>query len=1269
MANQPKKYQKFVATAATATLVATAVVPAASADTKFSDISKYAKDVQEEILFLADLGVITGFQDGTFKPAQNITRGQTVKMLGRFLVENGYEEVPANWETEQSFEDIALNRTDRDLVKYAAVVKAAGVFKGDGNVLNPSGFTTRENMALILDRLAQQITGKTAVEIAKAAGLTGEVSDLAKAKEEAREAISALNALGVSNANEFKPKSNTQRVHFASFLARAIELFEDQVDKTPTIESVQALSKTKVVVTFNTPVDEVAKENFTIEGAKVDGVTLSEDKKTATLEVSGLEYATKYTVAIKDVKVDGKAVDFGSKEFTTPAVTNDFTLRVTPTATTVTADGADNTVVKFELLNSLGEVDTNADNMVLEIGSTFGNLANSRVTVQDGVGQVVLSSEFSTKEVIAKVTAQIIEASSDYKDLIGKVAGEATVKFVPSAATTDPDLVTFVDAESNQADRVVLYFDKAVSPETFVVKNTDGTFKTTADGKKQILKPGVEIGISQDGDTAERGIVGVVAVPGNDKAIEVLLEKDHKLKDNAKVNLDVKIGKVQNKKSFTLTDARKPEFTGVTAPNLRTLDLKFSEAVLEGNFSIDGVWFDGKEFTTKLGDFNAKTGVDSRDTATIELGSAAGKQLYFKAGQHSITVTQLKDFAAATDAANVSTTQTLNFNVAADVSVPVPTATVESPEQFRVAFDKDIQLANVGENADALFNAAFKVFDVTKNEWVALKDLEKVTGKDANGKDVKVKVFDQSNAKIAGNTLLKASNKFLTANQYVIELTEDWSKLVADKNDTYHNYQFKLDIPADKFENVVNGKTNVKADLALSYAGSALTTADNASPVISDIVKSPIIKENLTITEAYEVVMNEPVKLNNSHADNAGDTPSLSQTAGIPTVLAELQGKDANGKAVVYQAKIEGYSDLDGADKKFKIVPLNAAGGELSLQTLVNQGHNENWTVVVRSISDDIGNTAATLTKDFLVEREAAAAIPFQIESNENINPATGNPYTNQVFAYNAEGEGQDRLEVTFTKAVNFAGNDNLAAVNNWTLNGTKLSQLSNVASIKLENVPGKGLVNDYEKVIITFADDRAFGKTSNVVSVTKGITSLDGTVLTGEFEVVAETRSVVVEDPAVTAAKKALTDAITAGKAVDTTGKTAESVKALTDAIAAGEATLAKADVTETELKAAAKAITDAQTNLKDEVPTVTLADVNFIETENIFNATYIVTIKATEADKHESLKGKTLSITVDGKEYKFEPNKINKENLNITVAKADYDKEKFAKAVIVAK
>src|SRR5690554_5132615 len=113
MANQPKKYKKFVATAATATLVASAIVPVASA-ASFSDIA--GNTHADAIKSLADQGIVNGYADGTFKPNTEINRGQTVKLLGRWLETQGYD-IPADWDTKQRFNDLPVT-AEAELVKY-----------------------------------------------------------------------------------------------------------------------------------------------------------------------------------------------------------------------------------------------------------------------------------------------------------------------------------------------------------------------------------------------------------------------------------------------------------------------------------------------------------------------------------------------------------------------------------------------------------------------------------------------------------------------------------------------------------------------------------------------------------------------------------------------------------------------------------------------------------------------------------------------------------------------------------------------------------------------------------------------------------------------------------------------------------------------------------------------------------------------------------------------------------------------------------------------
>lgn len=474
MANQPKKYQKFVATAATATLVATAVVPAASADAKFSDIVKYDQAVQDEVAFLADLGVITGFEDGTFKPAQNITRGQAVKMLGRFLVENGYAEVPANWETEQAFSDVALDRTDRDLVKYAAVVKEAGVFQGsEGNVLNPAGFTTRENMALILDRLVESVTGKSAVEIAAAAGLTGNVSDLANAKEEAREAISALNALGVSNANEFKPKTNTQRVHFASFLARMIELAEEVVTK---VESVTVIDANTIEVTFKTG-EETETVQFTLEEA----LTLGENEVTFTH--NGVEYTVtvNYTNEAPTEGTVAAVTAINASE-----IKVDFSKAVDADALEKAFEDAGNAAA-FKLI----DIDVNAAKDVA--------IADIQVSEDGKSAIILLAAPLKDGDKYAAQTNDQILATDgtkfeEYASATATFNAEAAPKFVAAEVTTDGSLLVTFDrpvqagklaglkidgVQIADANLVALGTNEAGDYTYEVAQNLANTFKTT----------------------------------------------------------------------------------------------------------------------------------------------------------------------------------------------------------------------------------------------------------------------------------------------------------------------------------------------------------------------------------------------------------------------------------------------------------------------------------------------------------------------------------------------------------------------------------------------------------------------------------------------------------------------------------------------------------------------------------------------------------------------------------------------------------------------
>ncbi|WP_346235371.1 S-layer homology domain-containing protein [Lysinibacillus telephonicus] len=310
-----KKYSKFMATATTATLVASAFVPVASA--AFDDV-KENNSHAEAINALVEAGIIKGYEDGSFRPNAQLTRGHVVKMLGKWVEKQGFE-IPADWNTVQRFDDVEVGAKDQELVKYAALVKEAGVFIGSNGKLNAGGHISRENMALTLDRAYKAVTGTSLVEIAEnAKDLV--VADLTSAKAESREEIQALRNLGISIVEKFEPKNSVTRAQFASFLNRTIETitYEEELE----VASVTTIDSSKIVVEFTQPIDgtqanlqavKVEKVGVTTSDTSTLSYRLSEDGKALTISTdikNNAFFDGDYNVVIDSETVKGAAGEF-----------------------------------------------------------------------------------------------------------------------------------------------------------------------------------------------------------------------------------------------------------------------------------------------------------------------------------------------------------------------------------------------------------------------------------------------------------------------------------------------------------------------------------------------------------------------------------------------------------------------------------------------------------------------------------------------------------------------------------------------------------------------------------------------------------------------------------------------------------------------------------------------------------------------------------------------------------------------------------------------
>ena len=309
MANQPKKYKKFVASAATATLVASAIVPVASAATpSFPDIAGTDHEKAIEAIYAA--GLISGKANGTFAPNESVTRSQVALMLGRWAEKEGLK-VPEDYKTVQRFKDVPLT-SDDTLLKYTALVKDYGIFVGSNGNLNGADKIQRQHMAVTLNSAYKAIFGSSLVDLA---GDTSSVTvgDLDKVSADYRSQVLALKKLGITSPANFNPTGQVTRGQFATFLNATINTEAPEAKAT----AVTATNSTTLTVT-GTGLKALKAEDITVAGNTVKSV-VSTNGNTATVTLGAALAADQTT----KVTVKGNSFDVVFKVAAVSTVTVD----------------------------------------------------------------------------------------------------------------------------------------------------------------------------------------------------------------------------------------------------------------------------------------------------------------------------------------------------------------------------------------------------------------------------------------------------------------------------------------------------------------------------------------------------------------------------------------------------------------------------------------------------------------------------------------------------------------------------------------------------------------------------------------------------------------------------------------------------------------------------------------------------------------------------------------------------------------------------------
>ena len=104
---------------------------------------------------LKALGILKPYEDGGFHPDDAVTREETMKLTGFLLERFGFMEIP-DFSSLEGFYDSKLISPENK--GYCALLVKNGFITGDGfGSLNPHGYLTRAETAVILDRIYKNL--------------------------------------------------------------------------------------------------------------------------------------------------------------------------------------------------------------------------------------------------------------------------------------------------------------------------------------------------------------------------------------------------------------------------------------------------------------------------------------------------------------------------------------------------------------------------------------------------------------------------------------------------------------------------------------------------------------------------------------------------------------------------------------------------------------------------------------------------------------------------------------------------------------------------------------------------------------------------------------------------------------------------------------------------------------------------------------------------------------------------------------------------------
>ncbi len=710
MAQQSKSYKKFVATAATATLVASAIVPVASANVTTSAFTDVPASYNKAVEFVVANNIAQGLTATQFGINNQIKRGDVAIMIAAAANLNDEKAPAAGFSDVPKRGALAINS-----------LKAAGVISG--KTTTKFGFednVTRGEAALMLQKAFDLKAGTT----------KNSFSDVSDRYDAAVDALVANKVTSGINAKQFGTQNNIKRGDFAKFL---YALEDKIVVPGVAVDTLTVANPTTLTVKLKDAKQGLTAADFSVV---VDG------KVVVPTAVSSNTNSDTYTLTIPTL--DGKA---GTVSVNKKEVAYNFAKAEVKSVSTLNASE-----LKVNFSTPVTDSAELAENYELKI--------NNKTVTEAQMANITLSEDGMSAWILLDQSAISFQNGDKYviqtNDQIVAKSGGKLAKFVSPEMTFTETAAPSLLGVKKSGEKLVFTFDRPVDSVDSLTGTDVGLVKVddVALSSKD-LKP----------VSAMKNKADVLGVAG-DYRYEVTIdatanETAKKVGSHEVVIFDVKDTAAQYKKvasvlagTYTVTNAvTVPEVTSVEAVNANrfflytntavTIDDKTKLTVNKGTheFPLDAAKFNGKISNENLTVTDAQAGFHKTKPGVWVVVSDDkdnnDENPLYRTGEATANLTVTLENFRSSDLIGKKSTTSVTLTKSATKPV-VDTTLVANDNELLVTFTNNL----VKPDGSAMTGFASKDFIVRDNEGIIVEGVTAtVSGKTVSfkkpGKDFK----------------------------------------------------------------------------------------------------------------------------------------------------------------------------------------------------------------------------------------------------------------------------------------------------------------------------------------------------------------------------------------------------------------------------------------------------------------------------------------------------------------------------------------------------